>query len=94
MKPSDILYRAESLYNAQVADYMSFFGYDVANDTWETHPWVTEEEKEMLRTRKEVLGKFKNAIMTYRAFVRIGQPPSYEAEQELISFIRQFQRGV
>ena len=94
MKPEDILYRAESLYNAQHVDYMSYFSYDAANGSWEVHPWVSDEEKEILRTRKEVLGKFKSAILVYRAFVKRGDPPSYEAEQELTSFIRQFQRGM
>jgi hypothetical protein len=92
MKPDDILYRAESLYVAQYVDYLGFFAYDPVNDTWETHPWITEEEKVVLRQRKKVLENFGMAISVYRGFVKIGQPPSYEAEQELISFIRQFQQ--
>jgi hypothetical protein len=94
MKPDDVLYRAESLYLAQHMDYMGFFGYDALTDTYEVHPWVSDEEVLILRERKKVLDKFKNAIVAYRAFIKRGEVPSYEAEQELISFIRQFQRGV
>ncbi|MHA2069995.1 MAG: hypothetical protein ACXABY_36990, partial [Candidatus Thorarchaeota archaeon] len=55
-------------------------------------PWVTEEEKQLLRVRKETLDKFEEAIKVYRSFVRVGAVPSYESEQRLISFIRQYDR--
>jgi uncharacterized protein YxeA len=91
--PDDVLYQAESLYVSQHIDYMSFFEYDAATNTYEVQSWVTDGEREMLKARKKMLDRFKEAILVYRAFVKRGEAPSVEAEQELISFIRRFQRG-
>jgi len=93
VKPQDNLYKAEALYVSQHTDYMSFFDYDAVNDTYTVKATVTEEQKEVLRTRKRVLDDFKVAIDVYRSFVKSGQTPSVEAEQKLYGFIRQFSGG-
>ena len=92
-KPEGILYQAESLYISQRTDYMSFFSYDAETQKYTVKASVTEEQKAVLRMREKVLKEFKLAIDVYRGFVKSGEVPSVEAEQRLVSFIRQFSSG-
>lgn len=92
-KPEGILYQAESLYISQRTDYMTFFEYDDAAQKYTVKASVTEEQKDILRAREKVLKEFKLAIDVYRGFVKSGEVPSVEAEQRLVSFIRQFSGG-
>jgi len=93
VKPEGILYKAQSLYISQRADYDSNFDYDAATQKYTLKPTVTDAQKDVLRVRDQVLRDFKAAIDVYRGFVKSGQTPSVEAEQRLIGFIRQFSGG-
>ena len=91
IKPPDILYQAESIYNAQHDDYMSFFSYNAMVQSYVLRPDVPNEMIPTLQLRKQILDDFEKAIKAYRVFVKANETPSYEVEQELIGFIRAFQ---
>ena len=93
VKPEGMLYKAESLYISQRADYDSNFDYDPVTQKYTLKASVTEEQANVLREREKVLKDFKLAIDAYRAYIKAGQTPSVEAEQQLISFIRRFTGG-
>jgi hypothetical protein len=88
----DLLYEAESVYMSQRLDYLTYFSYNPETKKYTLLPWVSESEKEILRTRERILRDAEQAIDIYRGYVRAGKVPTVEVEQKLITFIRQFSR--
>ena len=52
-----------------------------------SRPDLTEEEKEVLKKKKEALTVMYHSIMAYRTIIMQGETPSPEQEQQILNFI-------
>lgn len=83
---------AMGVYNSQYMQYMNTLGYIMTADgEWKQmrEPELSEEKKEVLRIKKEVLTEMYSLIQLYDAMVNGTMPYSAATEQSLFNLIDQ-----
>jgi hypothetical protein len=83
-----------SVYNSQYADYMIVTGYTLdMNGNWEktSFPSLTEEQKAILRNKKEIMIKVYPLIRIYNKQIQSsgGGVVSRDVEQEIMKLLNQ-----
>ncbi len=92
MTPKKQLTMMYGTYNSQFSQYMTDTGYTMdENGEWEKTFLTdfTEEEKKILRKKKEILTQMYPLIKVYDSMVVGITPYSAETEQELMNLIDQ-----
>jgi hypothetical protein len=83
---------AMGVYNSQYMQYMSTLGYIMTADgEWKQmrEPKLSDEKKEVLRVKKEILTEMYSLIQLYDAMVTGTMPYSWATEQSLFNLIDQ-----
>lgn len=80
MTPEEKLVYMYQIYNAQHEDYMNM----AAN------PFISEEQKEVLRTKKTILESLQILIPAYDQSVQLGSP-TLAQEQQIYNLLNQLQ---
>ena len=94
MNPQEKAVWMMGVYNSQYADYMSVNGFALnAEGSWEEVREVnlTDEQKEVLRKKRQMLTDAYPLITTYEALVASGKVPDREAEQQIVDLLNQMQ---
>jgi hypothetical protein len=94
MSPMEKSTYAMAVYNRQYEDYMSQVGYNQdATGAWVAGGEVdlSEDQKEMLRSKKDILSNLYSAIQLYKGQMQFGNTPSPETEQEIYDLLNRLQ---
>lgn len=89
-KPKNQLITMYDIYNAQYADYMRTTGYSKdAAGNWVKVKTVslTEDQKEILRTKRHVLIEVYPLIQTYDAVLALGGVPDADLQSKIFSLL-------
>ena len=90
--PKKQLTMSYGIYNSQYSQYMTDTGYMVDDDgTWlkVDDPLLTEDQKNVLRKKKEILTQMYPIIKVYDSMVNGVIPHSSSTEQQLLDLIDQ-----
>jgi disulfide oxidoreductase YuzD len=83
------------VYNSQYADYMSQTGYSWDGEKKEyvkiSTPTLSDERKEVLKKKKEILTKLYPLIKIYDSTVNSGAAPNREVEQQIFDLLNNLQ---
>ena len=83
------------VYNSQYADYMSQTGYSWDGEKKEyvkiSTPTLSDERKEVLKKKKEILTKLYPLIKMYDSVANTGVVPSHEVEQQIFDLLNNLQ---
>ena len=85
-----------TVYNAEYADYMTTTGYiwDDVEKEWKKQksPVLTEDQKKILRSKKEALSAVYPLIKIYDSAVNKGDNPDGEVEKQIIDLLTNIQK--
>ncbi|MGD9156814.1 MAG: hypothetical protein PVG39_00270 [Desulfobacteraceae bacterium] len=91
MTPKEKVTWMYGVYNSQYADYQSMTGHiwDDTSETWKktSSPTLSEDQKEILRKRKEILTRVYPIIKLYDSMLNSGAVPDRETEQKIIDLL-------
>lgn len=91
MSPKEKVTWMYGVYNSQYADYQTMTGHtwDDTTKEWKktSSPTLSEDQKEILRKRKDILTKVHPLIKLYDSTLTSGAVPGRETEQKIVNLL-------